>query len=74
MDIKAIITETVQKITTDEKLLEKFKKEPIKTVEELTGIDLPDDQLEKVVEGIKAKIAIDGVGEKLGGLKDLFKK
>ncbi len=74
MDIKALISETVEKITSDEKLLERFKKEPVKTVEELTGIDLPDEQLEKVVEGIKAKISLDGIGEKLGGLKGLFGK
>lgn len=74
MDIKAVITETVEKITSDEKILESFKKNPIKTVEELTGIDLPDDQLEKVVEGIKAKVTLDEVSGALGGLKNLFKK
>ena len=74
MDIKAVITEAVEKITSDEKSLESFKKNPIKTVEELTGIDLPDDQLEKVVEGIKAKVTLDEVSGALGGLKNLFKK
>ena len=74
MDIKAVITEAVEKITSDEKFLESFKKNPIKTVEELTGIDLPDDQLEKVVEGIKAKVTLDEVSGALGGLKNLFKK
>ena len=73
-DIKAVITEAVEKITSDEKILESFKKNPIKTVEELTGIDLPDDQLEKVVEGIKAKVTLDEVSGALGGLKNLFKK
>lgn len=74
MDIKSIISETVEKITSDEKVLDRFKKNPVKTVEELTGIELPDDQLEKVVDGIKAKISLDEVGEKLGGLKNLFGK
>lgn len=74
MDIKSIITEAVEKITSDEKILENFKKNPIKTVEELTGIDLPDDQLEKVVDGIKAKISLDEVSDTLGGFKNLFKK
>ncbi len=74
MDIKSIITEAVEKITSDEKILENFKKNPIKTVEGLTGIDLPDDQLEKVVDGIKAKISLDEVSDTLGGLKNLFKK
>lgn len=73
-DIKKQVEEAVKKIQSDDKLLEEFKKEPIKTVEKITGVDLPDDQLRKVVDGVKAKITIDGIGDKLGGLKDLFGK
>ena len=68
MDIKAKIEEVVNKIKKDDKLLEKFKKDPVKTVEGLIGIDLPDDQIEKLVDGIKAKISLDSIGDKLGGL------
>lgn len=68
MDIKAKIEEVVNKIKKDNKLLEKFKKDPVKTVEGLIGIDLPDDQIEKLVDGIKAKISLDSIGDKLGGL------
>ena len=77
MDIKEIkdkVEEVVAKIQNDDKLLEQFKKEPVKTVEELAGVDLPDDQLQKVVDGIKAKFALDDIGDKLGGLKNLFGK
>ncbi len=68
MDIKAKIEELVNKIKKDDKLMDKFKKDPIKTVEDLIGIDLPNDQIEKVVDGIKAKISLDSIGDKLGGL------
>ncbi len=68
MDIKAKIEELVNKIKGDKDLLEGFKKDPIKTVEKLLGVNLPDDQLEKLVEGIKAKISLDDLGDKLGGL------
>ena len=64
MDIKKKIEELVDKIKNDKDLLAKFQKDPITTVEGLIGIDLPDDQIEKLVEGIKAKISLD----KLGGL------
>lgn len=73
-DIKKQIEDAVKKIQSDDKLLEEFKKEPVKTVEKITGVDLPDDQLQKVVDGIKAKVAIDDISDKLGGLKDLFGK
>ena len=55
-EIKAKVEETVKKIQSDDKLMEQFKSDPIKTVEELAGVDLPDDQLKKVVDGIKAKM------------------
>lgn len=73
-DIKSKVDEVVKKIQSDDKLLDQFKKEPIKTVEELAGVDLPDDQIQKVVDGIKAKIAVGDISEKLSGLKDLFGK
>ena len=75
MDIKAKIEEFVDKIKGDDELLAKFKKDPIKTVEELLGVDLPDDQLKKIVEEIKTKIKLNGItgkmddnGDKLEGV------
>lgn len=74
MDIKAKIDEIVKKIKTDKTLLSSFKEDPVKTVEGLIGIDLPDDIIEKVVEGVKAKISIDDVKGVIGKLKGLFGK
>jgi len=68
MDIKAKIEELVNKIKSDKDLLNKFQKDPIATVEGLLGIDLPNDQVEKIVDGIKAKIDLDKIGGMLGGL------
>ena len=66
--IKDKIEDIVEKIKKDPKLLQKFKDDPIKTVEGLIGIDLPDDQIEKIVDAVKAKINLDKVGDLLGGL------
>ena len=68
--IKDKIEELVAKIKGDKNLLSSFKADPIKTVESLIGIDLPDEKLEQVVDGIKAKIAVDDIGDKLGDLGD----
>ena len=72
MDIKAKIEEIVEKVKNDKNIAEKFKKDPIKTVEELAGIDLPNDQIEKVVEAVKANVSLDDIGDKLGGIAKLF--
>ena len=68
MDIKAKIDEIVEKIKNDKKIGEKFQKDPISTVEELIGVDLPNDQIEQVVDAVKAKIDFDKIGGMLGGL------
>ena len=68
MDIKAKIDEVVNKVKSDEGFADKFKKEPVKAVEDVVGVDLPDDVINNVVEGVKAKINLGGVADKLGGL------
>lgn len=73
-DIKEVIENIVEKLKSDDELMESFKTEPIKTLEKLLNIDLPDEQLEKVIEGIKAKLGIDDIADKLQGLKKLFEK
>lgn len=42
LDIKGKISELTEKIKSDPKLLTEFKSEPVKTLEKLPGIDLPD--------------------------------
>ena len=71
--IKEKINEIVEKIKNDKNIAAKFQKDPVTTVEELIGIDLPNDQVEKIIDGVKAKIALDKIDmEKaaslLGGL------
>ena len=68
MDIKAKIEQIVNKLKTDKDLMSKFQKNPVAVVEGLIGVDLPDDQINKVVEGIKAKLSFDKLGGALGGL------
>ncbi len=72
MDIKAKITELVDKIKDDKDLQAQFKKDPVKAVEKLLGVDLPDDVVEKIVDGVKAKMTADKLSDGLGALKKLF--
>ena len=73
MDIKEKIEEIVGKIKSSKNLAERFEKEPVKLIEELVGVDLPDDVIEKIIDGVKAKISVDDIKSKLGGLGKLFK-
>lgn len=71
-DVKAKVEELAGRIQKDPAMLKSFQDDPVKTVEKLTGVDLPDDQLKPVVAGIKAKLAAGELGGKLDGLKKLF--
>lgn len=68
-EIKERIDEIVEKIKSDKDIANKFQKDPVSTVEELIGIDLPNDQIEALVDSIKAKINLDKL---TGGLGKLF--
>ena len=71
-DIKAKVEEIVEKLKKDPALLKRFQGDPIKTLENLTGIDLPDEQLQPVVAAVKAKLAAGDLGDVLGAVKELF--
>ena len=74
MDIKNMVEELLEKLQKNPRLLSQFKENPIPVVEELVGMDLPDDQIKQLAELIKTKIDLDKVGNLLGGLGGLFKK
>ena len=78
MDIKAMlkekVDEIVEKIKSDKDIAAKFQADPVSTVEGLIGIDLPNDQIEALVEAIKAKVNLDKLGNLAGGLGKLFGK
>ena len=74
MDIKAKVEELVEEIKRNPKLLAQFKDNPVPVVEKLVGMDLPDDQIMKVADLIKAKLDLDKAGDLLKGLGGLFKK
>lgn len=72
--LKGKIDEIVAKIKSDKEIAAKFQKDPIATVEGLLGMDLPNDQVEGIVEAVKAKVNLDKLGGALGGLGGLFGK
>lgn len=72
IDIKAKVDELVKKLQGDPALLKSFQGDPVKTLEKMTGVNLPDEQLKPLVAGIKAKLGTAQLGDALGGLKKLF--
>lgn len=73
-DIKEKIEAVVDKLTGDKDLMDQFKKDPVKALEKVLGVDLPDEAIEKVVDGVKAKLTADKIGDVADTLKGLFNK
>ena len=72
MDIKEKIESVVEKVLKDPSIKEQFEKEPTKVIENLLGVDLPDDIVEKIIDGVKAKLTVDSLSDVAGALKKLF--
>ncbi|MBN1892147.1 MAG: hypothetical protein JW780_05140 [Clostridiales bacterium] len=74
MDIQKSIQEIIDKVQSDKSFASDFSKDPVKTVESVLGVDLPDDQVQSVVDGVKAKLSLDKGGNVMGKIKGLFGK
>jgi hypothetical protein len=72
MDIKATIEEIVAKVKGDPGFAAKFKSDPVKAVESVIGMGLPDDQIKPIIDGVKAKLSLGEAGGILGDVKKLF--
>ena len=73
MNIKEQINKVVDEISKNPNIKEQFEKEPVKVIEKLIGVDLPDDVVMKIIDGVKAKLTIDGVSKVADTLKGVFK-
>ena len=67
MDIKEKIDEIVAKVKNDGNFAASFKENPVKAVESVIGVDLPDDSINKVVDAVKAKISASDIAENITG-------
>ena len=77
MDIQKLITDVVTRLKADPEILKKFAADPVGTLEKVFNIDLPDEQINSIIEGVKGQIdlskldASEAVGL-LAKLKGLF--
>lgn len=74
MDVKEQISKAVDKITRDKNLQEQFQTEPVKALESILGVDLPDEIVDQVIQGVKAKLTVDKVSGAVDTLKGFIKK
>ena len=64
MDLKQKIEELAQQVKNDKAPQAQFLKDPIAAAEKLLGVDLPEEQIKQIAEGVMAKLSL----QKLTGL------
>ena len=73
MDMKEQISKIVEEVSKNPDIKEQLEKEPVKVIEKVIGVDLPDDIVMKIIDGVKAKLTIDDVSKVADTLKWIFK-
>ena len=73
-DILKLAAEIAANLGKDENLMDAFKKDPVTVIEKKLGVDLPNDQLNALIDGIKAKLKADDVLDAAGKLMGMFGK
>ncbi|MBQ9197034.1 MAG: hypothetical protein IJ157_07295 [Clostridia bacterium] len=74
MDIEKIISDVLAKLKVDDSLKAAFLADPVGTLEKKLGVDLPDEQIKQVIDGLKAKLGEIAAGGVLDKVKGLFGK
>lgn len=72
MDIKEQINKIVEEISKNPNIKEQFEKEPVKLIEKMIGVDLPNEIVMKIIDGVKAKLTLDGAAKVTDALKGIF--
>lgn len=62
MDISSMVNKAVEAFKKDDTLKAQFLSDPVKALEKVLGVDLPDDQIKQVIDGVKKAL-----GGKAGG-------
>ncbi len=69
-EIKDKIEDIADDIRKDPETLKLFKSDPVKALEKVLGVDLPDDVINKVIAGVKAQLAADKLDDVMDKLED----
>ena len=70
MDIQKIIPDVIIRLASKPDLIQSFLSNPVATLEKTLGIDLPDEQINQVIEGVKGQLYLSKIDLSKIDLKD----
>jgi hypothetical protein len=74
MELKEYVQRVVKKLLSDDKLMDKFEKNPAAVIEDVLGVDVPNELVNEILKLVKAQLTAEKVGNALEVLGGLFKK
>ena len=74
MDIEKTVNDLLAKLKVDDALKGEFLKDPVGTLEKKLGVDLPDEQIKQVIDGLKEKLGAAAAGGLMDKIKGIFGK
>ena len=74
MDLQKVIKQVLDALNNNDALVKEFLTDPAKVLESKLGIDLPNEQVNAVVEGVKAKLNLGSAASVLNAVQGLFGK
>ena len=74
MDIMEQVQSLISKVQSDPEIMKLFQTEPEKAVERVIGVDLPDDTVKKVIDGVRAKVTVESAMGAVNAISGMFGK
>ena len=74
MDVKTQIEKAIATITGDSAKIAAFKKDPVAAVKKVVGDAVSTEIINKIIAGVKAKLAGNKIAGAADAVKNLFKK
>ena len=71
MNTNDMVQQLIKKAKDNPQLLDQLTKHPTKTIEQLIGVDLPDEQVDEIIKKVLGQLSTNKIGDVLSGL---FKK
>ena len=72
LDIKSLISKAVEAFGKDSGAKKEFEKNPLAALKKVLGIEIPDDIVNQLIDGVKAALAGKDAGGLLSKIKKLF--
>jgi len=71
-NIKEMVAKAAKQIMNDKALQKQFQTDPVKALEKVFDVDLPEELINPIIDGVKAQLTAQKIGDAADFLKKLF--